>query len=737
LNLLRESQAVKSRHLMLFLSVCLPLVMGCQPSSESLGAPPKGNLVKNPSFEAWASGVPQDWLLEDKVKSKGKIAAQSTLVGNGKQGLSLIPNQTNTEPVVPLAVGQAWPANSLKGKTLAVSVRVGSAGGATAEFGLFAVEKSGQISESLILASPESSEGLVEKSGTITIPKEKNIVLVIARCAAQGTSGTAYFDDVNIEVTDDKPKEQPTSSKKGGKALQAQITVNPETEIRPIPRTIFGTNVDWVHDGKGLWDPRRGELDPNLIRLTKELGVSLIRFPGGALSDFYHWRDGIGPQKSRKSTHHTGPKSDISKHTFGTDEALDLAKLSGAELLITVNAGTGTPEEAAEWILYTLDQHRLRGTPKVHFWEVGNELYIKDDNPTTTVANPTIPPEQYAERFLKFATQMKKADPSIKVGAIGGQNYGKYQQNSFPDWNEKVLKAAGNEIDFFAIHNAYAPLVADHRFVTVRQVYAAMLAAPKEIKDNIDTVSKQIDRFAPERANHITIGITEWGPFFHGSPESPYVDHVKTLGSALFVASTLNAFISSSKVEIGNFYKLVEPVFMGWIGRRKGEWIANAPYLALQLYTHQLGDILIASTVNAPTFDSQAVGMIDRISNVPYLDVIASKSTDGKKVVIMAVNKHFDASIDTVIAIKGFESHGKGTAHILSGTGIDANLGATPLNVPGIRWANQATDANNPRFDKGGPGEVTIETATVDSSGSEVRFSFPPHSVTAITIERE
>lgn len=709
----------------------------CQSSSESLGAPlPNGNIVKNSNFKEWSSGVPQHWMFEDKVRSKGGIS-RSSGTDEDKPGVAISPNKSNTEPVVPLAIGQAWPANLLKGKTLSVSARLFSTEGATAEFGVFAVEKSGQISASLVLSSEKSSDRPTEKSGIIKIPDNRDVLFVIARCAAQGTKGTAYFESVSIEATNPQLKEKTSQSKEAGKSLQARIEIDVDSEIRPIPRTIFGTNVDWVHDGKGLWDVRRGQLDPNLVRLTKELGVSLIRFPGGALSDFYHWRDGIGPQAARKSTHHTGPKSDISKHTFGTDEALELAKKANAELLITVNAGTGTPEEAADWIRYTLEQHRRRGMPRVNFWEVGNELYIKDDNPTTTVANPTIPPEQYAQRFLKFAESMKEADPTIKIGAIGGQNFAKYQQNSFPDWNEKVLKGAGKEIDFFAIHNAYAPLVIDHRFVTVRQVYAAMLAAPKDIKSNIETVSHQIDQWVPERSKEMTIAVTEWGPFFHGAPESPYVDHVKTLGSALFVASTLNAFISSPKVEIGNFYKLVEPVFMGWIGKRKGEWIANAPYLALQLYTHHLEEMLVQSTVKSPLYDSDAVGMIDRISDVPYLDAIASKSADGKSIVIMAVNKHFDSPIKTAISIKGIGSSNKGQAHVLSGTGIDANLGATPLNVPGIKWAKQASDANNPRFAHGGPGEVTVDVMNLENVGSEFDFTFPAHSVTAIRIQRD
>ena len=714
------------------------LMTGCQPSGESQAAALKGNIVKNGDFEKWTGAVPQDWIFEDKVKSKGTLSPEESKISEGKKGASLSPNATNTEPIVPLAFGQAWPAKLLKGKRLNVSANLASTGGATAEFGVFAVEKSGQISQSLILSPADSSDKLSREEGTVLIPDNNDFVIVIARCAAQGTKGTAYFDDIQITVTDAHAMEAKSKSKDSPKSvdpLKASIHVTADKDIRAIPKTIFGTNVDWSHDGKGLWDVNRQRLDPNLVRLTKELGVSLIRYPGGALSDFYHWRDGIGPQKSRKDAHHTGPKSDISKIRFGTDEALELAKLVGAELLITVNAGSGTPEEAADWVTYVKDRHTRLGTPPVTYWEVGNELYISDNNPTSPVLNISITPEKYADLFLRFAPKMREADPTIKIGAIGGQNYGKYTQSSFNDWDEKVLRAAGSQMDFFAIHNAYAPFVPDHRIVTVRQVYAAFLATPKVIRENIETVSTQIDRFVPDRADKISIGITEWGPFFHTQPESPYVDHVKTLGSALFVASTLNAFIESPKVDIGNFYKLVEPVFMGWIGKRKSEWIANAPYLALQMYTRHLGDILVKSDVESPAYDGPAVGLFDRIKNVPYLDVIASRSTDGKKLFVMAVNKHFDLPIRASIDLKGFKATGKGMARILRGTGIDAHLGATPLEVPGIKWAKQATDVENPRFAHGGPGEVSIEVEPFEATGNKFEFTFQPHSVTSLEIQ--
>ena len=74
-----------------------------------------------------------------------------------------------------------------------------------------------------------------------------------------------------------------------------------------------------------------------------------------------------------------------------------------------------------------------------------------------------------------------------------------------------------------------------------------MLAAPVLIAANLAAVSKQIEECVPGDAAKIRIAVTEWGPAFAFDPHSRYADHCKTLGSAMFAASTLKAFIESPR----------------------------------------------------------------------------------------------------------------------------------------------------------------------------------------------
>lgn len=516
--------------------------------------------------------------------------------------------------------------------------------------------------------------------------------------------------------------------------LQAQVSVEVGREIRRIPPTVYGTNVEWIYDGYGIWDRKTHGLQPEIVRLTRQLGCPLIRFPGGGFSDFYHWRDGVGPQEARPETHHmSGSSGPVSRHTFGTDEVLAFAEQTGAQLLFTVNAGTGSAEEAASWVAYVRQKAGTHPT-RVPYWEVGNELYMKGDDPSSKAISAK--PETYAERFLQFAQAMRAADPSIVIGAIGGENQGRYALNSYRKWDETVLGKAGDQIDFIAVHNAYAPIVFRDKGLDARTVYAAMLAAPVLTARNLRTVSDQIDAYAPARAAHIKIAVTEWGPLFHVAPDSRFVDHVKTLGSAVYVASVLKAFVESPRTEIANFFKLVDNAFMGWIGLRGGTYIPKAPYLALQMYTRHFGTVLVGSAATSPTYDSPAVGLIDRVEGVPYVEALASRSDDGDTLYLMAINKHLDARAVITFTLNGFIPQPDGVAWTLDGTALDANSGTELPAVPGVSWAEQAQVAPNSRFKQGAPNEVHISSEPLHDLNTSFRYSLPPHAVASIELRR-
>lgn len=432
---------------------------------------------------------------------------------------------------------------------------------------------------------------------------------------------------------------------------------------------------------------------------------------------------------------HEAGSQDQSRPYFGTDEALAFAEDVGAELLITVNAGTGTAEEAAEWVRY-VNANELR----VRYWEVGNELYIGGSDPIPKATS--IDPKTYAQRFLTFARAMRAADPRIKIGAIGGENQGRYNIVTYPNWNRTVLQTAGEEIDFLAVHNAYYPVVLESN-KDLRSVYEAMFAAPRLIERNLQTLTRQIHEYVPRRASEIDIAVTEWGPWFHiDLRRSPYIDHTKTLGSALYSASALKEFIESEKTSIANFWFLNDHGTLGIIGSRstkfppEPDWAPTARYYAFQLYTRHFGEDLIESTATGPTFNSPAVGYTEAVRNAPYLDVICSLSSDRRRLYVIAINKHFDSPITAKLTLEGFSPASTATAWTLTGRGIDAHTGTQVIQIPGLTMAKQVQDPVHQRFPRGGPGEVTFTSSEV-KAGKEFTYQFPARSATSLVFTRQ
>ncbi len=150
-----------------------------------------------------------------------------------------------------------------------------------------------------------------------------------------------------------------------GEELVATISVDASNIVRTIPRMLYGTNIEW----RWNWLEKDRQPDPKLIKLTNDLGVTLMRYPGGLFSDYYHWRNGIGPLDRRPEVLHEPGRDDKSRPYFGTEETLNFARDVGAELWITANAGTGTAQEAADWVKYV-----NQPTQRVRFWEVFDRL---------------------------------------------------------------------------------------------------------------------------------------------------------------------------------------------------------------------------------------------------------------------------------------------------------------------------------------------------------------------------
>ncbi len=703
-------------------------------SSPIPGMPAVGELLQNGGFEEPGTPLPRGWAQDaEQTGEKGRSSADSQTFHSGHVSLRLEPNERNGGDH-PLAVSQVVTAGQYRGRKLRFSAYLRATGGASAVLAVLSIVR-GKPTKLVGDGEPSGAGDWVLHSKDYVVPDDPSVqVLVI--CGTNGHSGSAWFDDMSLTYGDSRTEAADAMAVASSEIRQSPFTATVQVRaaqvVREIPRTLFGTDLEWISNGNMLWDENARRPDPEMLRLTRALGLSLLRFPGGYYADFYHWRIGVGPVGKRPELLPVPGSNQKSRPNFGTDEALEFAKDVGAELLITVNAGTGTAAEAADWVRY-VNGPSLR----VRYWEVGNELYINDNSPIAQAA--AVDPATYARRFNEFAQAMKAADPRIKVGAIGGQNQGPYAFVHDRDWNKIVMQNAGADMDFFAVHNAYAPANISDR-EDLRSVYRAMFAAPTQISRNLATVAHQISDFIPSRASKVPIAVTEWGPLFQVDPAGAYAQHTKTLGSALFAAETLKTLIESKATEIANFHVLNDLGFMGWISSTddsfppRPQWTPTARYYAFQLFSQHFGSLLVESGSHSPTFDTNEVGAVGAVSGVPYFDVIASLSADRRELYLIGINKHMDSPAEVEIELNGFAPAPSATAWTLNGTGIDANPGTKPLR--GIRWGTQREDPVNPRYSKGGPGEVTLNSSEVTGIKPQFTYTFPAHSVTSLIFRR-
>ena len=198
-----------------------------------------------------------------------------------------------------------------------------------------------------------------------------------------------------------------------------------------------------------LWpSDHRDGADPEVIDYLRESRLPLLRWPGGNFVSGYRWEDGIGPIEQRPTLPNPA-WAGVEPNFFGTDEFMAFCRHVGCEPMICVNAGDGTPAEAARWVEYCNGSREtamgaLRAAHghaepyNIRRWEIGNELWGKWQICWTT-------PMGYADRYRRFAAAMRAVDPTIELFACGAPMWG-------GEWNEPLIAELGPEIQWFTDH---------------------------------------------------------------------------------------------------------------------------------------------------------------------------------------------------------------------------------------------------------------------------------------------
>jgi alpha-N-arabinofuranosidase len=427
-------------------------------------------------------------------------------------------------------------------------------------------------------------------------------------------------------------------------------------------------------------------LDPDEVAMAKAMETPLVRF-GGNFTSGYHWRDGVGPQEKRVNMLNIAwgiPEYNM----FGTDEFLDFCNRIGAEPQIALNLGSGTPQEAADWVRY-VDEHWHQHSGL--FWELGNELW-GDWN----VGWPTT--DEIADRTLAFSRAVRAVDPSAKLIATGGD------PEWFSAWNAHQLSNPAGTFDYLSTHfvvtNTQTKLAhASNDFMT-----QAAFALPVELGRKLRADQQQIDEH-PAFAHRAHVAFTEW--LFIGKRDG--VPSFRNMGGAVDTAGLFNMLMRDTDVvPVSDMTGIME--FAG-IWKSRGQVYGAPGYYAFRMYSAAHPTTPVEAVSDAGSYSvKNGVERLPEIENVPYLDVTAALDESKKTLSIFCVNRSLNIDIPADIAVRGF-------------------AGSANAEVQTLRSAS-ISDEN----DDDDPERVTPVTTQEKISNSRIQHIFPHESVTVITL---
>lgn len=496
--------------------------------------------------------------------------------------------------------------------------------------------------------------------------------------------------------------------------LKASISIDTAHVRHTINPQIYGAFVEHVgrcmyggvyQEDSRLSDERGFRKD--VMAAASEWGVPILRWPGGNFASGYHWQDGIGPKESRPRRYDPAWFKEEDNH-FGTDEFVEYCRTIGAEPYLCVNMGTGTIEEAANWVEYcnstgntsyaNLRRKYGHAAPhNVRYWGLGNEVWGEFQ-----IGHKS--PEDYAKMALECGKLMKWVDPSVRLVACGFPA---------PEWNRVVLEKLVHIADYISLHDYEGNDDYYEELGTIRNVEhnIELTAAAIELTDILrGRPTPLAGALADVRTKKpIQIACDEWNIWYrrHDLPPphdiSEAVDEKYSLRDALWTASVLNLFQRrGDKVTMANIATMVNAI--GAVYTSDEGMFRQTIYFPMKLYRHECGAFALTSEVDSPTFSSKS------FESVPYLDVSATLNDTRKALSIAVVNRHREEPIRTTLAVRNARIGSPATAFEINGASPEIE--------------NSFSEPENVRIVQKGVGEA----------GEKFDYVFPAHSVTLLKL---
>ena len=505
-------------------------------------------------------------------------------------------------------------------------------------------------------------------------------------------------------------------------AEKIELSVDASKTGAKIDRNVFGQFAEHLGYGvyEGIWVgpdskiPNTRGIRTDVVAALKALKVPNVRWPGGCFADEYHWRKGIGPAKQRAASLNPNWGGVIEPNSFGVHEFMDFVDQIGSEAYLSVNVGSGTPQEASDWLEYmttaqptTLAKERAtNGHPapyKIPYLGIGNESWDCGGNMT---------PEYYLSQLKAYSHFVRNFNPAQQPDpqrmlriAVGPGGDGP----RWTEWTETIMKAWQGrswswDMDGLSMHS-YTVVKWPPAYKSVgfgETEYAEILQSTLDMDRLIGIHSAIMDKYDPQKK--IALVVDEWGAWYAPLPGSNpgFLVQQNTQRDAILAALNLNIFARhADRVRMANIAQMIN-VLQAMILTDKDKMVLTPTYHVFKMYVPFQDATFVPVDFDGGFYTHGRIAL-------PRVDAITAKDKAGKLwLAFTNVDPNQPAEIEANLA----------------GITAKSAVGQT-LSAPQVDSVNT--------FEA--PQAVTPRPVSAKVQGGKLALRLEPKSVTVVSVE--
>jgi alpha-N-arabinofuranosidase len=486
-----------------------------------------------------------------------------------------------------------------------------------------------------------------------------------------------------------------------------------------IDRNLFGQFAENLGHGlyEGIWVgpdstiPNTRGIRKDVVAALRELRVPNVRWPGGCFADQYHWRKGIGPAGQRPATLNSAWGGVVDTNSFGTDEFMDFMQQIGSQPYVSVNVGSGTPQEASEWLEYMTaaqptalaKERAANGHPdpyKVSFMGVGNESWSCGGDMT---ADYYVSQLKIYSRFVDNLNPSQQGSSHMFKIAVGP---------GFPEteWTEAVMKAwkshdwswdiDGLSLHWYTVPNGWPPSTPSTGFGV--EDYTKTLKSTLFMDEFLRKQETVMDKYDPQKM--VALLVDEWGAWHAPLPgtNKDFLVQQNSLRDAILASLNLNIFARhAERVRMANIAQMVN-VLQAMVLTDKEKMVVTPTYYVFKMYVPFQDAIFVPVDFDPGSLHRDGV-------TLPRIDALAAKDASGKLwIEITNLDPEKQLEIDAEIA------------------------GIAARSAKGETLSASAVDSVNTFA---APNTVVPKPVSATVKGGRLALTVEPKSVTVISLE--